>query len=66
MLNFIVKKAKFRVPGVKIKNSKNPRQPFCRTLNLTPCDVFSLRLTAKLNILAGFKDLPFFTQNGEI
>ena len=51
--------------GLKSENIKILRYPFCRTFNFTPFGIFRLRLTSKLNILAAFKHLPFFTQNDE-
>ena len=51
--------------GSRSKNIKNPRLPFCRKFNFTPLGVFRLRLFTKLNILAAFKHLSFWTQNSE-
>ena len=57
----IFEKSKFWIFGVKIEtNIKIPRWAFCRAFNFTLFGVFRLRLPAKLNILAAFKQLLFF------
>ena len=63
VLNFIgFFKGNFELWGTKLKNINNSVESFGSSFNFTPFDVFWLRLTSKLNILAALKHLPFFTK----
>ena len=53
-------KINFEFWGSKSKNIKKSKYLFCRTFNFIPFDVFWLRLTSKLKILAALKHLPLF------